>query len=319
MTGRHRRHRRRSGVWRRGAFVVGFLAGMGLLGCSTGREASVAPPPTAPAPPTTARPTASELVDAVQVVDSGLTEGSVIGCNTPGGQADNLYPSGYYPDGCPPELREPTHDSVLYGSVSYGFVVENTSDQVMTQVPVTYRFLNSAGQVIVERDRYVTGDDPTGDTYTIPVLRPGERVGFGGMRYPGRPGAVEIQIEVGEPSNWMPEAAWYVLDGYGRADHGELTITELDVHPGDSNEPVTSFTVESSYEEDKRRPEDTFVVFYDAGGRIVGGARDDFHSDTFPAGGPLSGEIELEDPIAVPGIDASRTEIYFPGLEVAPR
>jgi hypothetical protein len=316
MTGQRRYGR--AGVARRGgAVVVSLLAGARLLGCSTGGEASIAPPPTALAPPTTVRPTARELVDTVQVVDSGLTESFVMGCNTPGGQADNLYPRAF-PNGCPPELREPTNESVLYGSVSYGFVVENTSDQVMTQVPVTYGVLDRAGRVIVEQAPFSDDDDPTSDTHTIPVLRPGERVGFGGMRYPGRPGAAELQIEVGEPRDWMPEAAWYVLNSYGRVDHGELTITELDIHPGDSNEPVASFTVESSYEQDNR-PQQTYVVFYDAGGRIIGGAGDRFSTDTIPADGSFSGEIELDDPIEVPGIDPSRTEVYFPGLEVARR
>jgi hypothetical protein len=312
--GRQRRWRRR-GVVRRGwAVVAGLFAGVGLVGCSTdGDEASASPPPTAVAPPTTERPTAGEIAEAVVVVDSGLTEGQVISCNTAGGQA-----TGFYPNSCPPEQREPIRDSVLYGSVSYGFVVENTSDQVIMQLPVTYRFLDIAGEVIVEHRTVFSDDDSTGDTETIPVIRPGERVGIGGMKYPGRPGAAELQIEVGEPLDWMSEAVWYEINGYGRADHGELTITELDVQAGDDNEPVTTFTVESSFEQDKRVGA-VYVVFYNPDGEIIGGADDAFSVDSIPTDRAASGEVALDDPIEVPGIDPSRTAVYFPGIRVAPR
>jgi hypothetical protein len=33
----------------------------------------------------------------------------------------------------------------------------------------------------------------------------------------------------------------------------------------------------------------------------------------------MSGEVVLDDPMEVPGIDPSQTEIYFPGIRVAQR
>lgn len=301
-------------VHRVSSTVAAFLlTGVGLAACSSdGDDATAVPPPTAVAPPTTERPTAGEVSAAVEVVGSGLTEGQVIGCNTAGGLATGFYPL----SGCPPDQREPIHDSAAYGSVSYGFVVENTSDQVITSLPITYRFLDAAGEVIVEHRTAFSDDDDTGDTESIPVLRPGERVGIGGMKYPGRPGAAEIQVEIGEPGDWMPEAVWYEVNGYGRRDRGELTITDLDVRPGDDNEPVTTFTVESSFEQDWQ-PTAVYVVFYNSDGEVIGGADDAFSVGRIPADGATSGEVALDDPLEVPGIDPSRTEVYFPGVRVA--
>jgi hypothetical protein len=297
-----------------GAIVVSVVAGLGLPSCASDGDAEegATPPPTGVAPPTTRLPTARELVDAVEVVGSGLTEAPVMGCNSPAGEA-----TGFYPDTCPPEHREPISDSSSYGSISYGFVVENTSDHVILRLPVQYSFLDAEGEEIVEHANAFSDDDPTGDTATIPVLRPGERAGIGGMTYPGRPGAAEIQVEVGEPGDWVPEGAWYVGQNLGRQDRGEVTVTELDVQPGEDGEPVTTFTVESSYEQ-ARPSADVYVVFYDAEGRIVGGAMDVSVID-IPAGDTASGRVALDDPLAVPGIDPSRTEIYVPGLRMAPR
>jgi hypothetical protein len=262
------------------------------------------------APTTTERPTAAEVTASVRVVGSGLTNGQVVGCNTAGGRTTGLYPTS-----CPPEQREPIQDSLLYGSVSYGFVIENTGDQVIQQLPVTYRFLDAQGEVIVEHQTAFSDDDPTGETEHMPALRPGESVGVGGMRYPGQPDAAEVRVEIGEPGAWLPEDHWDVTPP-GKADRGALTVTDVDVQPGESDEPVTTFTVESSYGHPVS-PTYVYVVFYDAEGRIVGGADEPF--GRVPGGGSVDGEVALDDPIEVPGIDVARTEVYFPGFRTVQR
>lgn len=296
---------------------MGVILALALPGCGGGGgggdPADVVTPVSVSAPPSTVRPTADEIVEAVQVVDTGVTNGQVIGCNTPGGQA-----TGFHPDGCPPEHQEPIQDSVLYGSVSYGFVIENTSDQMLYNVPLVYRFYDEAGEVISEHATAFGDGDPTGDAETLPYLRPGERFGLGGMDYPGRPGVAEVRVEIGEPMRWTPEALeTALLEQAGMVD-GELTVTEVDVHPGEDGEPVATYTVRSTYGE-PITAQPVYAVFYDADGRIVGGAHGWAQGPTIPPGGEASGEVPLDDPMEVPGIDPARTEIYIPGVRVVQR
>jgi hypothetical protein len=288
------------------AACAGVVAAAGAVACSSGGGPQTPPPPSAAAPPTTARPTAAEIADAVRVVDSGLTESPVRACASEGR------------DGCPPDRRGPDSDSLRYGSISYGFVIENTSDQVLTTLPVTYRFVDAEGQAITEPRVLFVDDDPTGNTETIPILRPGERVGVGGMTYPGRPGAAEVRVEIGVPGDWMPLASWESSHVFAQVREGDLTVSALHVRPGEYGEPVTTFTVESTYEAPVRAL-GVYAVYYDAGGRVIGGAKDEDGTDSIPAGGTAEAEIALVSPIEVPGIDPARTEVYYPGYPTTVR
>ena len=122
-----------SWVVRGGVVAVAVVVGAGTAWWfeDDGTELTAGAPEeaSAAAPTRSVPPTAEELVTAVEV-DAGLTSGQVVACNTAGGQASGLYPAA---ERCAPEER-----GVIGDGVSYGIVVENTSDRVLIGVPVTY-------------------------------------------------------------------------------------------------------------------------------------------------------------------------------------
>lgn len=295
------------------AVVVGAGVAAGVDHDGTALVSAAPAGASGPSPATTEPPTDHDLQQAVDV-ESGMTPGQVMACDTAGGRATGWYPSSA---SCPPEDL-----AVIGDGVSYGLVVENTSDQVLLNVPVTYRFLDATGSVVPEPVTAFSDSDRTADSATIPILWPDERYGLGGMSYRDRPGATQIEVEVGMPDRWVPPMEAEVTYGGFRADE-QVEITGITVGYGDDGEPIVRFGAQFPAElaAAQRSSGDGggvggmrgFAVYRDAQGRIIGGADSSTDID-IGVDEPEAGEIALDDPLVVPGIDPTEVEVFVRGL-----
>jgi hypothetical protein len=286
------------------AVLLGAIAVFVLVDNDGSVDASVPRAATASAPPTTEPPTPEEAAAAIEV-EAGMTAGQVIACRTAGGDRTGFYPAAEL---CPPEQRD-----VIGDGVSFGIVLTNTSDQVLIQIPLTYRFLDAAGQVVPEPSTLFSDADPTSDDGMIDTLRPGEKFGFGGMTYRDRPGAERIEVVVGPPDKVLTEQEFIVT--YTPLGASELqltadlvTIEDIELSYGRQNEPVVSYTAVSHY--DRAFSPMAYAVFRNSAGQVIGGADGSF-SDIIVANGSTRGEISLDDPIEVPGIDPATVAVYL--------
>jgi hypothetical protein len=311
-------------VWAR-TWVVrgGVAAAAAVLGAGVawgvddhGRSLAAAAPEGATAEvPTTTEPPSVEEVTATIEVEAGVTPGQVVACNTAGGQATGWYPAA---GNCPPEEL-----GVIGDGVSYGIVVENTGDQVVTGIPLTYRFVTDDGTVVPEPATPFSDSDLSSDEARI-TLWPGQRFGVGGMTYREGPGATRIEVEVGEPASWMPEMA-------GEAAHGPVSgddpveITGIEVGYGDDNEPVVHFdarlteavvdVLEAAGQPPEVERPFAYAIFRDRSGRVIGGA-DGWLDVSIGADEPVACEVALDDPLEVPGIDPGQVEIFISAFAV---
>jgi len=253
----------------------------------------------ASAPPRFVPPTTDEVVEAVKV-ETGLTAGNVYACDSAGGRATGWYPGGRH---CPPEQWVSIGDTV-----SYGIVLENTSDVVLVGIPITYQFLDAAGRVVAEPKTAFSDDDLMTEEGTIDALRPGERFGFGGMRYRDRPGTTRMKVTVGKPQRWMtPAEAQAELGPLGA--HNPVAVTSRGLRSGEQKEPIVSYTADS----ESTQPINSgyvYAILRDTSGHIVGGVFGWVRKD-IPPGKSVDDEIALDDPMEVPGIDPDTIDLYF--------
>lgn len=180
--------------------------------------------------------------------------------------------------------------------VSYGVVVENTSDQVAAGVEVTVGLVDPAGQPITD---IVEGEATR--TFTIPVLFPHQRFGVGTTSYVERPGVAGLEVGFESGTEWWP------------ADHEliefpEVTTSDVTTaHEADDTYTV-SFTIDSPYPFAwMRTTNQVYAVLRNGAGEIVGGAHD-FLSGGVVAAGTSAGRIHSGYP--VPEVDDARTEVY---------
>lgn len=294
--------------------VACVLFGGTLLGCSSESTGPADSAGTTVVPSTVEDP--AELADAVEVLDAGFTAGEAMGCVGRDGEVRWSSSRTNYslPDYCPADRRPSLPQSRFRDAVSYGVVIENTSDLVLIDVPVTHRFLDAEGRVV--RASEADPHPPDVGPEVIPVLRPHEPLGFGGMRLVDRPGTAEIEVEIGEPEDWEPE----VRDEEQRAaqgERGELAVTRVDLEPGGWDEPVVTFSVESRYPSEQTLYT-VDAIFYDVDGQVLGGADDvgvpeNVLADLIvPPGGSADGVVALDSPMLIPGIDPDLTEIHVP-------
>lgn len=277
--------------------VVGLVGGLLLSMQGNGEPggSSASPPATAVAPPTTARPTADEIVAAVEVEETGFTTGQVIVCDTDGSAGSATGPS----EPCPPEERRSLGDQV-----SYAAVIQNTSDQVLQTLPITVRFRTATGEVLNNDDGIRSRTN-----YYVGMLRPGQQIALSDTIYvEGALDITRMEAEVGEPDDWMPEADLYHLF---RDDlEGDLIARDITVAYGDRHEPIVAFTIESTYGMPVN-PQGAYVVFRNAAGDIVGGEWGPVLGGPVRPRGSLEGEVAVSDPMEIPGIDPARTEVHF--------
>jgi hypothetical protein len=194
--------------------------------------------------------------------------------------------------------------------VSWGVVVENTSEWIAIHTDVRVRLVDPAGTVVP-----TTGAEEWPGQETIVVLRPGERYGMGhtgGLervvdRPPGNVPA-DLQVELGS-SQWLPPDT-------DRIEPGDLRASDLRVGQGSEADPLAfrvDFTADSTYE--ARQPIWATAVFRDAAGRIIGGTsrqNDTLGIDpdrvVYP-GGRLPSSITIR--YTVPNVDVSQSEVHL--------
>jgi hypothetical protein len=165
--------------------------------------------------------------------------------------------------------------------VSYGYVIENTTDEPATSVEVTIALLDTDGTVV------------SSDTEYINYLAPGAKIGQGDEPLEEVPEVAEIQVQAAIPSYASEPTAT-----------GELTpanVTTTD----DGDRYTTTFEVTSTYEVQLDSPS-AYVVYYDSSGKIVGGSYG-FLSIVQP-GGTTSAEVTSYE--LIPNVDPSKTEVY---------
>lgn len=187
--------------------------------------------------------------------------------------------------------------------VSWGVVVENTSDWVATYTDIAVDLVDPGGAVTL-RDR------PGAET--VVVLLPGERYGTGhtGMLTEGGEPA-DLEVEIG-PSEWV------TADARG-VEFAEITARGIETSNDERLRFVTAFAMESSYS--TSRPVWATAVFRNADGEIIGGtsrANDTYgyDPDRTAAPGRSSGEITISR--TVPTVDDTQSEVYLDPVSPEP-
>jgi hypothetical protein len=194
--------------------------------------------------------------------------------------------------------------------LSYGVVVENTSDEfVALDSTVSISLLDSDGNPIDE----ISGEptDQPARRQSVTRLLPGERIGFGGTVPHHGAEVADLAVDV-ETATWAPVAAdrWW-----------SQSITASDVTTQDTTgASVLRFAVDAAYTQEMVGGELVIgghftAIFRDSAGAVVGGA-DCCHD----AGGnapvevpPGQSEGQLTLDFGTPaGADDARTEVYLP-------
>jgi hypothetical protein len=141
-------------------------------------------------------------------------------------------------------------DDPLY-RISYGVVIENTTDEV------AYHTIACVG---FRRDE---GEDGGCRDFTVEVLLPGQRVGFGALESmnEGRPAVTGISVQIEGPATWEDP------DEHPRP---KIVTVDLDVAYSPENHPIVSFDHQS--EGEVVRNATAYTVLRDGDGEIVGAA-----------------------------------------------
>lgn len=167
--------------------------------------------------------------------------------------------------------------------LSYGFVVENTTDQVAVGISAAIAFKDDAGTVIASDEELVN------------VLLPGATFGIGdsGIEVDGE--AVEMEVTISEPSSWESP------DGFG-----EITTSGINTTIDDYGAPTTAFTAESTYDEQLDSPY-AYVIYRNAGGDIIGGAWGTMQF--LQPNGSTTGEVNAL--YTIDDIDDAQTQVFI--------
>jgi hypothetical protein len=141
--------------------------------------------------------------------------------------------------------------------VSYGVVIENTTDQVA---------YHTVACVTLHGDANENSDDNEDSgcrRFTVEVLLPGQQVGFGALDniYTYQGTLTDVSVELQGPATWEDP------DEPGRA---EIVASDLDVAYSPDNHPVVSFDRQSHYEHDVARNASVYAVLRNTDGEIVG-------------------------------------------------
>ena len=243
------------------AALTGIIAGFVLDGRPDDRDrgAQPSPPSTVKAPATTQPVRAAAIAKAIAVVETGFSTVDEPGCR------ERVDPG----ESCPPGQASVTHH------LTYGLVLENTSDQVAMSVPVTITFVDAAGQSLAQDDRR--------ETEQLVRLAPGTRTSLGGLvLLNGR--AAGMQVVVGEPAEWMSPGYERVAGHY--AGSVQTTVSEVRIDTYDrrfdgGTGALLTYSVHTTVPPDARLPQGAAVrvsaqpavIFRDAQGTIVGGTQ----------------------------------------------
>jgi hypothetical protein len=194
--------------------------------------------------------------------------------------------------------------------LSYGVVVENTSDYVAHNVSVDVRLLDAGGNTIDE----ISGEPITDPSLSQVLTRllPGEHIGVGSTTPHFGAEVTDVRVEL-EPDLWSS-----VVDDVWA--HQPITTSEVATQRGRDGSTLT-FTVDAAYTIEmlrgRLRVESHYsAIFRDGDGAVVGGAS----CCTEPGGPDVTVELppgrsqaalHLDD--GTPAVaDDARTEIYAP-------
>jgi hypothetical protein len=169
-------------------------------------------------------------------------------------------------------------------SVAYGYIVENSGDEVATDITISISAYDATGNAVAS------------DSHTIHVLRPGEKMGLGDEFF-GDTFAADvdrIDVQVSEPSGLGSEAV--PADGTLTAEGITTTADDYSV--------TTKFTAKSTYAEQLDYPS-AYAIYRNAEGNIIGGSTGTV--DFIPANGSVAAEVRSWE--AIPNI--ATTEIYL--------
>jgi hypothetical protein len=164
--------------------------------------------------------------------------------------------------------------------VSYGYILENTGDEPVSNIEVTVTLKDGDGTVV------------SSDTDTIYLIQPGGKVGLGDEPYEEIAEVAEMEVQASIPSYASP------AEELGEITAGDVSTTE-------DSSWKTTFTASSTYEVQLDGPY-AYVIYRNADGDIVGGSYG--FMNVVEAGGSTSGEVTSYEPI--PGVDPAQTEVY---------
>jgi hypothetical protein len=182
-------------------------------------------------------------------------------------------------------LTDPDH------AVSYGVVVENTTDDVAYHTVACVK-------PQLDADEYE--DDGYGcRRFTVEVLLPGQSVGFGGSErlLPSDGEVTGLSVELQGPGTWEEP------DEY---DRGQIVARGLAVAHSPENHPVVSFDGRSSYQQDTVRTAAAYAVLRDRDGDIVGATGRELEVPVRPG---EAGRHSLVHEAVVP--DLATVEVYL--------
>jgi len=166
---------------------------------------------------------------------------------------------------------------------SYGVIVENTTDEPITNFTIEVVLYDTTDTVV------------SSDPHTVAVVNPGARLGLGAEvadALPNGIGRLDVQLEEGSGGP-VPEGAFTVSDVSTSSD-------EFGIY--------TAFVVSSTYDMELELPY-AYAVYRDVAGRIIGGANG--FVDVIPPRGRANGEVASFE--VVP--DVARAEVYVdPGF-----
>ncbi|HKY67276.1 MAG TPA: hypothetical protein VJM49_12935, partial [Acidimicrobiales bacterium] len=165
-----------------------------------------------------------------------------------------------------------------FSDTSYGFIIENTSDEARVNFTVDVALYDTGGTAIGS------------ESHSVGRINAGERLGIGYDIFDEAPegvGRLEFSFE----------------EGYNEsAPEGTFSVSEVTTETDDYG-TETSFTVASTYEVDLESTY-AYAIYRDASGKIIGGTYG--FVDLVPAGGTARGSITSFEPVQ--GVSA--TEVY---------
>ncbi len=169
-------------------------------------------------------------------------------------------------------------------SVAYGFIVENSGDEVATDIQISVSAFGADGAALAS------------DSQTIYVLRPGEKIGIGDEFYGTTFTAdvSQLDVQVSEPSDYGSSEV---------PDEGTLSAEGITTTADDFS-ISTTFTATSTYAQQIDSPY-AYAIYRDAGGAIIGGSTG--YLDFIAANGSTAGDVSSWD--LIPNV--ASTEIYL--------
>jgi hypothetical protein len=170
-------------------------------------------------------------------------------------------------------------------SVTYGFIVENSGEELATDISVSVSAYDAEGNAVATA------------SHTIYVLRPGEKMGLGDEFF-GDTFAADVDrvdFQVSEPGQ-----------GFGAENvpaEGGLTAEGITTNADDYS-ITTTFTAKSTYAEQIDSPS-VYAIYRNADGAIIGGSSG--YLDFIPPNGSTAGEVRSWE--LIPNVDT--TEVYM--------